>query len=74
MTFKKGPHFSIIWSESGHSLRALLDGKPWAFIHEQKNRGFSKGVLNIEVGNLWDQELFEKTFGSSRNKLGSTQS
>ena len=62
MTFKKPPKIRLIWSESGQSVGVLLDDEPWAFIHEEKNRGYSKGVLNIEAGNLWDQELFEKVF------------
>jgi hypothetical protein len=62
MTFKKLPQLRLIWSESGHSVGVLLDEEPWAFIHEAKNRGYSKGVLNVEAGNLWDQGLFEKTF------------
>jgi hypothetical protein len=62
MTFKKLPQLRLIWSESGHSVGVLLDEEPWAFIHEEKNRGYSKGVLNVEAGNLWDQGLFEKTF------------
>jgi len=40
----------------------LLDEEPWAFIHEERNRGYSMGVLSTEAGNLWDQELFENAF------------
>jgi hypothetical protein len=62
VTFKKPPELKLRWAASGHSVAVFVNGEPWAFIHEERNRGYSKGVMTPAVGNLWDQELFEKTF------------
>jgi hypothetical protein len=64
MRFDKPPKFSLLWSNSGHSVALYLNGDPWAFIYEATHQGYSKGVLNPETGNLWDQKLFEKIFHS----------
>jgi len=68
MVFEKPAEFKLLWTDSGHSVALFLNGEPWAFIHEESHQGYSKGVLKpaaaylVPVGNLWDQELFEKTF------------
>jgi hypothetical protein len=62
MTFAHPPELRLLWADSGHSVALYLDGQPWAFIHEEKNHGYSKGILRPTVGNTWDQELFEQTF------------
>lgn len=62
MSFAKPPEFSLLWADSGNSVAVLLNGEPWAFVYEEKNHGYSKGILNPEHGNVWDQELFEKIF------------
>jgi len=56
------PQLRLLWAEPGHSVALFLDGEPWAFIHKEKNHGYSKGVLKPTVGNTWDQELYERTF------------
>jgi hypothetical protein len=58
------PKLKLLWTDSGHSVALYLDGQPWAFIHEEKNHGYSKGILKPTIGNTWDQELFEQTFTS----------
>ncbi len=63
MEFTRPPELRLLWAGSGHSVALFLNGEPWAFIHEDKNHGYSKGVLKAAVyDNLWDQELFEQTF------------
>ena len=62
MGFENSPEIKLLWTESGHSVAVFLNGEPWAFIHEDKNHGYSKGVLKTTVGNPWSQALFEKTF------------
>jgi hypothetical protein len=62
MTFEQSLELKLLWADSGHSVALFLNGEPWAFIHEEKNYGYSKGILRPTVGNPWDQELFEKTF------------
>jgi hypothetical protein len=62
MMFTNSPKFRLVWADSGHSVALFLNGDPWAFIHEDKNLGYSKGILRPTIGNTWDQTLFEKTF------------
>ena len=62
MEFTQPPELRLLWAGSGHSVALLLNGEPWAFIHEERNHGYSKGILKAYVGNPWDQELFEHTF------------
>jgi len=63
MTFAHPPELRLLWTDSGHSVALYLDGEPWAFIHEEKNHGYSKGILRSStIGNTWDQELFKQTF------------
>jgi hypothetical protein len=62
MTFSRPPEFRLLWTESGNSVALLLNGEPWAYIHEEKNHGYSRGNLKPGYGNTWDQESFEKTF------------
>lgn len=60
--FATTPELKLLWADSGHSVALILNGEPWSFIHEEKNHGFSKGVLRASLGNPWDQDLFERTF------------
>jgi len=62
MSFAEPPEFILLWADSGNSVAVLLNGEPWAFVYEEKNHGYSKGILKPENGNVWDQELFEKIF------------
>ncbi len=64
MTFKAPPEFKLLWADSGHSVALYLNGEPWAFIDEETHQGYSKGILKpfSGTGNLWDQDLFERTF------------
>lgn len=62
MVFEKPPAFKLLWADAGNSVAVLLDGKPWAFIHEETRRGYSKGVLKSQFANPWDEDLFKKTF------------
>jgi hypothetical protein len=62
MEFGKDPEFQLLWTSSGNSVALFLNGEPWAFICEETHQGYSKGILNSGVGNLWNQELFNKTF------------
>jgi hypothetical protein len=68
MAFEGQPRFILRWSESGNSVAIWINGQPWAFIDEETHRGYSKGVITPSndqpVGNLWDQEIFEKRFGT----------
>jgi len=69
MEFEKPPKFKLLWTDSGQGVAAYLNGEPWAFIHDGTHQGYSKGILlpkaGSAIGNLWDQELFEKTFLSA---------
>jgi hypothetical protein len=56
------PRLNFEWADSGNSVAVFLEGIPWAFIHEAKNHGYSKGILRPTVGNPWNQALFEATF------------
>ena len=60
--FGAPPRLSLLWADSGQSVAVIVEGIPWAFIHEDRNHGYSKGILRPTVGNPWDQELFENTF------------
>jgi len=62
MVFNEPPEFKLLWTDSGNSVVLNLNGEPWAFFEEKSCGGYSKGVLKPEAGNLWNQELFEKTF------------
>lgn len=62
MKFTHPPEMRLLWGESGNSVALFINGEPWAFIHEEKNHGYSKGVLRASIGNPWDQALFENTF------------
>lgn len=62
MSFAEPPKFSLLWADSGNSVAVLLNGEPWAFVCEEKNDGYSKGILKPEHENCWDQELFDKIF------------
>ena len=65
-SFAKIPRMGFKWSDSGDSVAIFFDGIPWAFINENKDRGFSKGVLKSAVVNPWNQELFETLFQCDR--------
>jgi len=62
LAFKKPPEMRLLWADSGHSVALFLNREPWAFIRQDKDEGYSKGVLRPTVGNAWDQKLFENTF------------
>ena len=62
MVFRCPPDLKLLWAETGHSVALLLNGEPWAFIHEAKRQGYSRGILRPTIGNPWDQALFEETF------------
>jgi len=64
MAFTHPPELKLLWADSGHSVALFLDGQPWAFVDEDKNHGYSKGILRPTIGNTWDQMLFEKTFNA----------
>ena len=61
--FEGDPRMRLLWSDSGQSVALFLEEQPWAFIHHDKNHGYSKGVLRSGYGNTWEQPLFEQTFG-----------
>jgi len=63
MTFKEPPRFNVLWTDSGNSVALFLNGEPWAFFDEETCRGYSKGILNAAAGNVWEHNLFKKTFG-----------
>jgi hypothetical protein len=63
LQFNRRPELRLRWTDPGDSVALFLEGQPWAFIHQEKNHGYSKGVLRPGYGNTWDEELFEQTFG-----------
>lgn len=65
MQFSHQPKMELLGSDPGDSVALLLEGQPWAFIHRDKNHGYSKGVLRAGFGNIWDEDLFEQTFGNT---------
>lgn len=62
LAFEKPPELKLLWTDSGNSVAVYLNGEPWAFIDENTQKAYSKGVLNSGGGTPWDQEVFEKTF------------
>jgi hypothetical protein len=62
LEFTTPPEFRLLWADSGHSVALFLNGEPWAFIHEEKYNGYSKGIISPTLPNPWNQELFEQTF------------
>jgi hypothetical protein len=60
--FNTPPEFKLLWADSGHSVALFLNGEPWAFIHEDTHRGYSKGIIKPGADKAWDQALFERTF------------
>ena len=59
----ENPVIKLIWSYSGESVAAVLNGEPWAFIDGSTQLAYSKGVLGTRFGrNPWDEELFKKLF------------
>ena len=64
MAFDTTPSLRLLWTESGNGVALFLQDKPWAFFHESKNHGFSKGILTSTVGNPWNEQLFQATFGA----------
>ncbi len=56
------PVIKLIWSLSGESVAAVLNGEPWAFIDGSTQLAYSKGVLGTAFGKPWDEELFKKVF------------
>jgi len=62
LDFEETPQFKLFWADSGNSVALYLNGELWAFICEETHQGYSKGMLSSDRGQLWDQELFEKTF------------
>ena len=50
----------LIWSDSGESVAAVLNGEPWALIDGNTGQAYSKGVLGTYFGNPWDEEVFRK--------------
>jgi len=63
MQFTRQPEMRLRWTDPGDSVALFLEGQPWAFIHREKNHGYSKGVLRPGYGNTWDENLFAQTFG-----------
>jgi hypothetical protein len=62
MRFENPPEFKLLWADSGNAVALYLNGEPWAFIEEVTHKGYSKGIIKPTIGNLWNQELFEKIF------------
>jgi hypothetical protein len=52
----------LIWSQSGESVAAVLNGEPWAFIDGGTQLAYSKGVLGTAFGKPWDEALFKNVF------------
>jgi len=58
----ENPTIKLIWSHSGESVAAILNGEPWAFIDGSTQLAYSKGVLGTAFGKPWDEGLFKKVF------------
>jgi len=77
LALEKSPKFTLLWSDSGHSVALYLNGEPWAFIHEETHEGYSKGILAPKEpyltppGKLWNEELFKRTFPDAPAKIES---
>jgi hypothetical protein len=56
------PQVDFIWSDNGLNVAVLIDKNPMAFIHENAQKGYSKCIKHIIAGNLWDEELYRRTF------------
>jgi hypothetical protein len=57
------PQVDFVWSDNGLSVAVLVEKNPAAFIHETAKRGYSKCLKHAVAGNLWDEELYRRTFG-----------
>src|ERR1035438_6182431 len=62
MSFPVPPVMKLLWDEGGECVAVLVNGDPWAFIHPDFERGFSKGASGLPAGNPWDERLFAETF------------
>jgi hypothetical protein len=60
LSWSENPVIKLIWSHSGESVAATLNGEPWAFIDGSTQTAYSKGVLGTAFGKPWDEELFKK--------------
>jgi hypothetical protein len=79
LRFSMPPKFEFLWTDTGNSVAVYLNGEPWAFIDEHSLKAYSKGVINssigapwrqsINVGNFWDQNVFEKTFANKTSEI-----
>jgi len=64
LSLPEDPAVKLIWSHSGESVVAVLNGEPWALIDGNTGQAFSKGVLGTHFGKPWDEDLFQKTFNT----------
>jgi hypothetical protein len=62
ISFPVPPVIDLLWDEAGQCVAALVNGEPWAFVHPDHERGFSKGAIGLPAGNTWDERLFAQTF------------
>ena len=65
LVFEKQPELKLLWTDSGNSVAVYVNGELWAFIDEDTQKAYSKGILNPRLGNFWNQEVFEKTFADN---------
>jgi hypothetical protein len=59
---RSDPTVSFLWSDSGHSVAAIVDGEPMGFVAEDKFQAYSKAFDRPKVINTWDEDLFQKIF------------
>ncbi|PYJ83790.1 MAG: hypothetical protein DME22_14860 [Verrucomicrobia bacterium] len=57
------PDVRFLWSESGQSVAAVVDGEPMGFISEHKHCPYSKSEKTPPVNqNPWDEDVFRRLF------------
>lgn len=83
LKFETLPKFKLLWTDSGNSVAVCLNDEPWAFLDENTQKAYSKGIMADEEmnpwyrdytkaaksGNPWHQKQFETTFAGVMNNL-----
>jgi hypothetical protein len=67
LEFEKPPEFKLHWADSGNSVALYLNARVWAFIEETTHLGYSKGIIDPQSRNVWNEELFRQTFPDAQD-------
>ncbi len=63
---RQNPEMTFLWSESGHSVAAVVEGEPMGFISEHKFCPYCKSEKTPPVNqNPWNEDVFKQLFAAS---------